>query len=124
MKALLAVIVMASSATPASALDSVIVRTDQIGLATERNVMNSLDKLQKRAAATGRIWTSLLACDRRYFLVTGRHGASEANAEAMAHATEFSASQTVCRTRMDWPLRPDCRTQVGAARAEKPTPKS
>lgn len=106
MKSLFVAMFVALFATPAAAQVSVMVRTDRTDLATEKNVPNSLEKVQARAAAKGGTWDTLLAndttCgggavaiaytmgDRRYFLVTGKLTASEANAEAMRQANEFA----------------------------------
>lgn len=109
MKRLIVTVLAASLALPASAQVSVMVRTDRTDLATEKNVPDSLAKVQKRAAAKGGTWDTLLAndttCgggavaiayamgDRRYFLVTGKKSAAEANAQAMAKAKEFASAR-------------------------------
>lgn len=106
MKSLIIAMVLALFATPAEAQVSVMVRTDRTALATEKNVPNSLQKVQQRAAAKGGTWDTLLTndttCgvgavaiaytmgDRRYFLVTGKLTAGEANAEAMRQANDFA----------------------------------
>ncbi|MBO9511678.1 hypothetical protein [Erythrobacter sp. A6_0] len=105
MKRMLALALILPISCPATAQVSVMVRIDLTDLATEKNVPDSLEKVQERAAAIGGEWETLLAndttCgggavaiarsmrDRRYFLVTGKKTAAEANTEAMREANEF-----------------------------------
>lgn len=103
---IIAFALIASIAWPATAQVSVIVRTDRTDLATEKNKPNTLELVRERAARKGGTWNTLLAndttCgggavaiaysmqDRRYFLVTGRKTAAEANTEAMRQASAFA----------------------------------
>ncbi len=63
MKHLIVAFLLALLANPVAAQVSVMVRTDRTDLATEKNVPNSLEKVQQRAAAKGGTWETLLAND-------------------------------------------------------------
>ena len=109
MKYLLPAVLLAVAGTAATAQVSVMVRTDRTDLATEKNVPDPLERVRKRVATKGGTWDTLLAndttcgggavaiaysmSDRRYFLVTGKKTATEANAEAMAKAREYAAAR-------------------------------